>query len=191
MVARGAVGAGSGGGDHEGHGSLWRSREAWVALASFDHQLLRSGGFGGVLLSSGLEIVLRRRTIRFMFIPSMIMFNACYLYYLCISVMIFTMMNTILCCHKIVPNFRGAISWTDVSFFNNYAIRCMYLCDFVYEFMLCMNCAILFFCMRAVETKISSKFFAHAMETPTICHNFWICIKIETAWRLPYFLKLS
>jgi hypothetical protein len=30
----------------------------------------------------------------------------------------------------------------------------------------------LFFCARAVKTKISSKFLAHAMETPTICHNF-------------------
>jgi hypothetical protein len=31
-----------------------------------------------------------------------------------------------------------------------------------------------------VETKILPKILAHAMETPTICHNFWICIKIET-----------
>jgi hypothetical protein len=58
----------------------------------------------------------------------------------------------------------------------------MYLCDFVYEFMLYVNHIILFFCMRAVETKISSKIFAHAMETPKICHNFWIRIKIETPW---------
>jgi hypothetical protein len=27
----------------------WRPREAWVAVASFDNQLLRSGGFGDVL----------------------------------------------------------------------------------------------------------------------------------------------
>jgi hypothetical protein len=33
-----------------------------------------------------------------------------------------------------------------------------------------------FICMRAVETKISSKY-VHAMETLTIYHNFGICIK--------------
>jgi hypothetical protein len=38
-----------------------------------------------------------------------------------------------------------------------------------------------FFCMPAMETKISSKFCAHAMETLTMCHNFWICIELETA----------
>jgi hypothetical protein len=27
----------------------------------------------------------------------------------------------------------------------------------------------------------SSKICAHAMETPTICHNFWIYINIETS----------
>jgi hypothetical protein len=55
--------------------------------------------------------------------------------------------------------------------------------------MLCVNHVILFFCMRAVETKIPSTFFAHAMETPS--HIFWICKKIEIAWtRLPYFLDL-
>jgi hypothetical protein len=36
----------------------------------------------------------------------------------------------------------------------------MYLCDFVYEFMLCVNHVILFFCLRPVETKISSTIFA-------------------------------
>jgi hypothetical protein len=44
----------------------WRAREAWVALTFFDDQLLRSGGLGGVLWSSGLRIVLRRPTIRSM-----------------------------------------------------------------------------------------------------------------------------
>jgi hypothetical protein len=58
-----------------------------VALASFDDQLLRF---------SGLGFVLWRRTIRSMFMPSMVMFYICYLHYLCIPVMIFTMMNTIL-----------------------------------------------------------------------------------------------
>jgi hypothetical protein len=68
----------------------------------------------------------------------------------------------------------------------------MYLCDFVYKFMLRVNHVILFFCMPAVKTKISSKIFAQAMETPTIYHNFWICIKIETPWmRLPYFSEVS
>jgi hypothetical protein len=87
----------------------WRPHEAWVALASFDDQLLRSGGFGSVLWSSGLEIVLRRRTIRSMFMSSMIMFYACYLHYLRIPVIIFTTMNTILCWHKTVPNSRGML----------------------------------------------------------------------------------
>jgi hypothetical protein len=35
-----------------------------------------------------------------MFMPLVIMFYACYLHYLYISVMIFTTMNTILCCNK-------------------------------------------------------------------------------------------
>jgi hypothetical protein len=35
---------------------------------------------------------------------------ACYLHYLCIPVMIFTTMDMILCCHKTVPNSRGAVS---------------------------------------------------------------------------------
>jgi hypothetical protein len=55
-----------------------------------------------------------------------------------------------------------------------------------------VNHVILNFCMPAVKTKISSKIFAQAMETPTIYHNFWICIKIETPWmRLPYFSEVS
>jgi hypothetical protein len=51
--------------------------------------------------------------------------------------------------------------------------------------MLCVNHVILFY-MRVVETKISSKICVHGMETRTICHNFWIFIKIETVCiRLP------
>jgi hypothetical protein len=179
-------------GDRARHGHLWRwwPREAWVAMVSFDDQLLWSGGFGGVLWSSGLGIVLRRRIILSMFMPSMIMFYACYLHYLCIPKMIFTTMNTILCCHKTVPNSRGAVSWTDISFFQ--------FCYTLYVFMrLCIGIYALrepchpIFCTRAVKIKIPSKIFAHAMETPTIRHNFWICIKIETAWmRLPYFSDL-
>jgi hypothetical protein len=59
-VAIGVTGFGSGGGGYGRRGLLqwlrdarssqrWQLREAWVALASFDDQLLRSGGFGGVL----------------------------------------------------------------------------------------------------------------------------------------------
>jgi hypothetical protein len=164
---------------------------AWVALASFNDQLLWSGGFGAVLWSSGLGIVLRRRTIWSMFMRSMIMFYAYYLHYLCIPVMIFTTMNTILCCHKTVPNSRGAVSWTDIRFFINYATRCnvfMRLCIRIYA--LREPCYPIF--LHACSgNEISSKIFRHAMKTPTICHNFWICIKIETAWmRLPYFSEL-
>jgi hypothetical protein len=31
-----------------------------------------------------------------------------------------------------------------------------------------------YFCEHAVETKISSKIFAHAIKTLTIYHNYWI-----------------
>jgi hypothetical protein len=40
--------------------------------------------------------------------------------------------------------------------------------------MLYVNHVNLFFRMCAVKTKMSSKIFAYAMETPTICHDFWI-----------------
>jgi hypothetical protein len=36
------------------------------------------------------------------------------------------------------------------------------------------------FFMYDVGKKTSFKICAHAMETPTTCYNFWICIKIET-----------
>jgi hypothetical protein len=36
------------------------------------------------------------------------------------------------------------------------------------------------FCVYVVGTKMSFKIQAHAMETPTTCHNFRICIKIGT-----------
>jgi hypothetical protein len=36
------------------------------------------------------------------------------------------------------------------------------------------------FCVYAVGTKMIFKICAHTMETPTTCHNFWICIKIGT-----------
>jgi hypothetical protein len=75
----------------------------------------------------------------------MIMFYACYLHYLCIPVIIFTMMNMILCCHKIVPNCRGLLVEPILDFFINYATRYMYLCDFVYKFMLYVNHVITFF----------------------------------------------
>jgi hypothetical protein len=45
-----------------------------VILASFDGQLLRSDGFDGVLWSSGLGIIPRRRTIWSIFMLSKIMF---------------------------------------------------------------------------------------------------------------------
>lgn len=36
------------------------------------------------------------------------------------------------------------------------------------------------FCIHAVETKISSKIFAHVMETPTVCRNYRIYHKNRT-----------
>jgi hypothetical protein len=39
---------------------------------------------------------------------------------------------------------------------------------------------VIHFFVCELETKISSKIYVHAMETHGICHNFWICIKIET-----------
>jgi hypothetical protein len=128
-----------------------------VALASFDDQLLRFGGFGDVLWSSGLGIILRPRPIRSMFMPSIITFYACYLHYLCIPVLIFTTMNTILCCHKTVLILAGVVS-SILSFFINYATQCMYLCDFVYEFMLCVNHVILFFACVQWKRKYHPKF---------------------------------
>jgi hypothetical protein len=133
-VARSAVVSGDGG--HARRGWLWRSSTAnssdpVASTASFD------------LVASGSS--LQRRTIRSMFMPSMIKFYVCYLHYLCIPMMIFTMMNTILCCHKTVPRYRGVLVEPILGFFINYATRCMYLYDLVYEFILCMNHVILFF----------------------------------------------
>jgi hypothetical protein len=36
------------------------------------------------------------------------------------------------------------------------------------------------FCVYDVETKMSFKIYAHAIEISTTCHNFWTCIKIGT-----------
>jgi hypothetical protein len=47
--------------------------------------------------------------------------------------------------------------------------------------MLCVNHVIIYFCVRAVEMKISSKICVHAMETLTIYHIFLDLHKIETA----------
>jgi hypothetical protein len=86
------------------------------------------------------------------------MFYACYLHYLCIPVMIFTMMNTIftsaiklfliLAVVLVEPilGFFYQLCYTMYVFMRP-CIRIYALCDII-----------LFFCMRVVETKISSKF---------------------------------
>jgi hypothetical protein len=134
----------SGDGWHAMHGWLWcpsttNSSDPAASTASFD--LAASGSSSGNELS---DPCLCHRWLCFMPATYTIYAFTCYLHYLCIPVMILWRWIRFYVAIKLSLIPAWAVSWTDISFFINYAIQCIYLCDFVYEFMLCVNHVILF-----------------------------------------------
>jgi hypothetical protein len=121
--------------ERRGHLWRWRPRVAWVALASFDDQLLLSGGFGGVIWSSvsgsssGDELsdpCLCHRW--FCFMPATYTIYAFQWWFLRRWVRFYVAIKL-----SLIP--AGAVSWTDIRFF--YQLCCtlyvfMRLCIWIY-----------------------------------------------------------